>query len=446
MKARKILVSIVLCLGFLLVPQVVDAKDITVTAGEKIQDVIDNETTEAGDVLILDDGLYQEDLTINKDLTIKGSDAQNVTIEGGVTISANVTLENVTVEASQEQLVLISGKEALTVNMNNAVIRYKDWVENKDYGKAYWTYGIKLDKTANGTTLNVTNTEVQAQYAIWINGEENKVTIDESQITGWAALDISNGSSSKTQAMNNVVTVTNSTLTGVSYQAVHDTNGYGTVVIGGQDGLQLTIQNSTITNAITTENPLDLIQFGDAYIASKNVQVGIDQSKLINTDDTGNSYVYNYGSEEMANPTSNNMVVVTETTNITAPEGTVDKKIEGYITLTISTSDGDAIMKLPEGLTLPQPEDPVLDGYTFDGWYQDETYQTPFDFTQPINQDTTLYAKYTKIEEETPVTPEVPEEDIENPSTSDIDLALYVSIGILSLAGIVFVSKKKMAR
>ena len=35
------------------------------------------------------------------------------------------------------------------------------------------------------------------------------------------------------------------------------------------------------------------------------------------------------------------------------------------------------------------------EGYTFDGWYTDDTYTTEFDFTKPIKSNTTVYAKWT---------------------------------------------------
>lgn len=38
---------------------------------------------------------------------------------------------------------------------------------------------------------------------------------------------------------------------------------------------------------------------------------------------------------------------------------------------------------------------PEVEGYTFDGWYADDTYSTEFDFTQPIKRNTTVYAKWT---------------------------------------------------
>ena len=38
---------------------------------------------------------------------------------------------------------------------------------------------------------------------------------------------------------------------------------------------------------------------------------------------------------------------------------------------------------------------PKVDGYTFDGWYADDTHTTEFDFTKPITGDTKVYAKWT---------------------------------------------------
>lgn len=38
---------------------------------------------------------------------------------------------------------------------------------------------------------------------------------------------------------------------------------------------------------------------------------------------------------------------------------------------------------------------PDVDGYTFGGWYADNTYSTKFDFTKPIKSNTTVYAKWT---------------------------------------------------
>lgn len=39
---------------------------------------------------------------------------------------------------------------------------------------------------------------------------------------------------------------------------------------------------------------------------------------------------------------------------------------------------------------------PEVEGYTFDGWYADDTRTKEFDFTQPIKSNTTVYAKWKK--------------------------------------------------
>lgn len=38
---------------------------------------------------------------------------------------------------------------------------------------------------------------------------------------------------------------------------------------------------------------------------------------------------------------------------------------------------------------------PIVEGFTFDGWYTDDTYDTEFDFNTPITHDTKVYAKWT---------------------------------------------------
>ena len=45
--------------------------------------------------------------------------------------------------------------------------------------------------------------------------------------------------------------------------------------------------------------------------------------------------------------------------------------------------------------TADDPGTLTEEGYTFDGWYTDDTYTTKFDFTKPITSNTTVYAKWT---------------------------------------------------
>lgn len=67
-----------------------------------------------------------------------------------------------------------------------------------------------------------------------------------------------------------------------------------------------------------------------------------------------------------------------------------------FHTLTFDTMGGSKIAPetVRHGLTVAKPKDPVNGGYTFDGWYTDKTFRTPYNFATPLTQDTTIYAKW----------------------------------------------------
>ena len=43
------------------------------------------------------------------------------------------------------------------------------------------------------------------------------------------------------------------------------------------------------------------------------------------------------------------------------------------------------------------PEEPVRDGYRFDGWYIKSDFKNLYDFSAPVKKHTTLYAKWVKV-------------------------------------------------
>lgn len=55
-----------------------------------------------------------------------------------------------------------------------------------------------------------------------------------------------------------------------------------------------------------------------------------------------------------------------------------------------------ASQNVPYNETADDPGELSAEGYTFDGWYTDETYTKEFDFTKPITSNTTVYAKWEK--------------------------------------------------
>lgn len=51
------------------------------------------------------------------------------------------------------------------------------------------------------------------------------------------------------------------------------------------------------------------------------------------------------------------------------------------------------------GNSVSEPDQPTRDGFTFDGWYEDETLSIRFDFNTPITGNVTLYAKWVENNE-----------------------------------------------
>ena len=67
-------------------------------------------------------------------------------------------------------------------------------------------------------------------------------------------------------------------------------------------------------------------------------------------------------------------------------------------TVTFDTAGGSSIIaqSVQENTPATKPtSDPTKAGYAFDDWYVDDTFSTKWDFTTPITENTTLYAKWT---------------------------------------------------
>ena len=54
-------------------------------------------------------------------------------------------------------------------------------------------------------------------------------------------------------------------------------------------------------------------------------------------------------------------------------------------------------MTVDAGSTVTKPADPTKSGYTFGGWYMENTYENPYDFHAAVTGSLTLYAKWNSI-------------------------------------------------
>ena len=48
---------------------------------------------------------------------------------------------------------------------------------------------------------------------------------------------------------------------------------------------------------------------------------------------------------------------------------------------------------------MTKPQDPIKEGYKFEGWYSDEELLLPYNFNDPVTKDLKLYAKWSVVEE-----------------------------------------------
>ncbi len=72
--------------------------------------------------------------------------------------------------------------------------------------------------------------------------------------------------------------------------------------------------------------------------------------------------------------------------------------------VTFDTVGGSAVesQSVEHNATVVSPETPVKTGYTFAGWYRDAECTEAYDFTTPVTENITLYAKWNEIPKVTP--------------------------------------------
>ena len=404
----------------------VNAKTVNVASTDDLSAKIGE--AEEGDTLVLEDGTYTGNITIDKALTIEGTSKEDTIIVGQITVTDNFDMKNVTVigeyvNDTYQNVVTIT-KPELVVNFDNVNLNVKDYVADKDYKTR--VSGIRVDADANGTKLTVTNSNINATYGIYVKSEKNTIKIESSIVSGWAALDIT--TSEGVLQNNNKVTVKNTTLYGTSYVPKADDNNYGVVVIGSQKDLSLTITDSTIKNNIVTENRIDLIYFGDYYEDSETSIITLNNVKLENNDTNGESTKVNFGTE--GNALGGQIFIFDEKTNL---DMTTDADMAGSTShvFNLSSIDGVASIIVPDGfvVTADALEVGTVEGYEFKGWYTDAEYKNEFLAGTEITEDTTIYAYFVEIVEDT--TPEV-----NNPQTGD-NILIFFLVGLISLIGFV---------
>ena len=129
--------------------------------------------------------------------------------------------------------------------------------------------------------------------------------------------------------------------------------------------------------------------------------------------------------------------------------GTFNGSLDGtFYTVAFETNGGTAV---PSQIYANKPVTaPTVSraGYTLVGWYTDEACTAAYDFTQPVTDSVTLYAKWEAApryyyNSGTTETGKTDEDKKGSPKTFDPGVGIYAVSAVLSLAGMAYVSRKK---
>lgn len=135
---------------------------------------------------------------------------------------------------------------------------------------------------------------------------------------------------------------------------------------------------------------------------------------------------------------------------ITVSGGTFKNGASGVWTVTFNTNGGtpEPESQIRANLPATKPDDPTRSGYVFAGWYTDEACTAAYDFTQPVRDSVTLYAKWEAApryyyNSGTTETGKTDENKKGSPKTFDPGAGIYAVSVALSLTGTAWIGRKR---
>lgn len=135
---------------------------------------------------------------------------------------------------------------------------------------------------------------------------------------------------------------------------------------------------------------------------------------------------------------------------ITVSGGTFKNGVSGAWTVTFDTDGGSAVAKqIRANAAATKPADPTRSGYVFAGWYTDKACTAAYDFTQPVTDNITLYAKWEAAPRyyynsgTTTDTDNADEDKKGSPKTFDPGADIYAVSAALSLSGTAWIGRKR---
>ena len=183
---------------------------------------------------------------------------------------------------------------------------------------------------------------------------------------------------------------------------------FGTLYIGAEEDLtrDVTVTNHSDVDVEveidipTNDGPFNIHAESNTFtVPAKGQQTitlsvdhGADKASVAGT--YNGEFVFNYNEVgvQLGDSKTVGVTVVVAEEEITTPE---------MVTVTFDTDGGTPVpqaVTIEKGTAVQQPtQNPEKDNFEFDTWCADETKTQPYDFSSPVENDITLYARYTEI-------------------------------------------------
>lgn len=187
---------------------------------------------------------------------------------------------------------------------------------------------------------------------------------------------------------------------------------------------------------------------GDAFVRDCTASQDKSSAMYLNPSNPADRAVIEGGTFRgniYASPYCTGMVAVTG--------GTFDPGQPNGITLhtvTFNSNGGsDVPGQIRANAAATKPADPTRSGYVFAGWYTDEACTAAYDFTQPVTDSVTLYAKWEAAPRyyynsgTTTDTDNADEDKKGSPKTFDPGAGIYAVSVALSLTGTAWIGRKR---
>lgn len=186
---------------------------------------------------------------------------------------------------------------------------------------------------------------------------------------------------------------------------------------------------------------------GDAFVRDCTASQDKSSAMYLNPSNPADRAVIEGGTFRgniYASPYCTGMVAVTG--------GTFDPGQPNGITLhtvTFNSNGGsDVPGQIRANAAATKPADPTRSGYVFAGWYTDEACTAAYDFTQPVTESVTLYAKWEAApryyyNSGTTETGKTDENKKGSPKTFDPGVGIYAVSAALSLTGTAWIGRKR---